>query len=236
MTPARSVTVIVPIYNDAVLLPTAVAAVDAFLGARPDWEYEILIVESGSTDGTARVADDLAAANPRVRVVHEGAKRGFGSGLRLGYAEARGSWFWLVTADLPFPLEVFDQAAPLTATHEAILSYRTSDVRPLGRRAQSLVFNALVRTVLRLPFRNINSAFKLLRGDLVRRFPLRSNGWLIDAELLYWLRTSGARWTEIPVPLVDRITGRSTVGIAAPFQVLVELVRFLRAKGSERLA
>lgn len=235
MTAATSVSVIMPVYNEARLLAPAVAAVDAFLAARPAWQYEIVIVESGSTDGTGALADGLAESNPRVRVVHEGAKRGFGSGLRRGYAEARCDWLWLVTADLPFPLEAFDEAATHVDTCDAVLSYRASDDRSMLRRLQSAVFNTLVRISLRLPFRSVNSAFKLLRRALIRRLPLESNGWLIDAELLYWLRESAAPYAEIAVPLVERTAGESTVGILTPFVMLRELLRFLRTKDRRHL-
>jgi hypothetical protein len=169
-----------------------------------------------------------------VRVVHEGAKRGFGSALRLGYANARKAWIWLVTADLPFPLEAFDTAAAHTAACDAVLSYRSRDDRSLARRFQSVVFNGLVKTVLRLPFRGVNSAFKLLRTDMVRRFPLSCDGWLIDADLLYWIRRSDARWVEIPVALVERTAGRSTIGLGTSLGVLRELVRFVRRARTTR--
>ena len=234
MTADRSVTVIMPVYNEATLLAPAVAAVDGFLGARSAWRHEVLIVESGSTDGTAAVADRLAESNPRVRVIHEGAKRGFGSALRLGYAEASCAWVWLVTADMPFPLESFDDAAAHVGECHAILSYRIGDPRGIGRRFRSAVFNALVKTVLRLQVRSVNSAFKLLRTDLVRSLPLASNGWLIDAELLYWMQRAGARWTEIPVRVIERTAGRSTVGVGTPVAVLRELIHFLRTKDRTR--
>ena len=234
MTADRSVTVIMPVYNEATLLAPAVAAVDGFLGARSAWRHEVLIVESGSTDGTADVADRLAESNPRVRVIHEGAKRGFGSALRLGYAEAGCAWVWLVTADMPFPLEAFDDAAAHVGECHAILSYRIGDPRGIGRRFRSAVFNALVKTVLRLQVRSVNSAFKLLRTDLVRSLPLASNGWLIDAELLCWMQRAGARWTEIPVRVIERTAGRSTVGVGTPVAVLRELIHFLRTKDRAR--
>ena len=64
--------------------------------------------------------------------------------------------------------------------------------------------------------------------------PLASNGWLIDAELLYWMQRSGARWTEIPVRVIERTAGRSTVGVGTPVAVLRELIHFLRTKDRAR--
>jgi dolichol-phosphate mannosyltransferase len=100
----RTVSVIMPVYNEADLLVPAVSAVNRFLEARPQWQYEILIVESGSTDATGAIADQVAASDPRVRVVHEGAKRGFGSAVRLAYAHARSAFVLLLTSVLTFRL------------------------------------------------------------------------------------------------------------------------------------
>lgn len=225
MTASRSVSVVMPIYNEADLLQPAVAKVSEYLAVRPEWEFEILIVESGSTDGSDQIADEIAASNASVRVIHEGAKRGFGSGLRLGYAQARMDWLWLVTADLPFPLDAFDRAAAYVDDYEAILSYRSADNRSVLRHVWSAGFKWLSKLILGLPFKSVNSAFKLLRRDLVARLELQANGWIIDAELLRGIHRSGAAWVEIAVPLVERTAGTSSVGLTAPLAMLADLVR-----------
>jgi dolichol-phosphate mannosyltransferase len=221
----RSVSVVMPVYNEAELLRPAVASVSEFLAARPDWEFEIVIVESGSTDGSDQIADELAGQNSKVRVLHEGAKRGFGSGVRLGYSQARKDWVWLVTADLPFPLVAFDQAAVFVDDYDAILSYRSADNRSALRHIWSGGYFWLSKVILGLPFRSVNSAFKLLRRDLVARLDLRENGWIVDAELLRGIHRSHARWVEIPVPLVERTAGASSVGAMTPLAMLADLVR-----------
>lgn len=224
-----SLSVIVPVYNEAVVVEPAVAAIDGYL--RASWsDYEIVVVESGSTDGTADTCDRLPARFPAVRVVHEGGRNGFGSAVRLGYREARKSLVWLVTVDHPFPLECLEQAVPLLDRYDCVLSYRAADPRPLPRRAQSLVYNGLVRLVLALPMRHVNSAFKLLKRDVANRLTVRARGWFFDAELLYRIDREGVPWTEIPVPLLDRGAGRGSVGPLTFVWVLRELFTFLRTE------
>jgi glycosyltransferase involved in cell wall biosynthesis len=226
-----SLTVVVPVYNEARNIESAVEVVDAFLRAR--WsEYEILIVESGSTDGTAEICDRLTGRHPAVRVIHESARRGFGSAMKVGYREATKAVVWLVTVDLPFPLESIDQAWPLLGSYDCVLSYRASDSRALGRRFQSLVYNTLVRVSLGLPMRHVNSAFKLMKRGTAQALArgVRADGWFFDAELLYRIRRQRVSWTEIPVPLIDRGSGASSVGPLTFLWLLRELVTFVVAE------
>lgn len=224
-----SLSVVVPVYNEAALVEPAIATIDGYL--RASWsDYEIVLVESGSSDGTAEACDHLPAQFPNVRVIHEGARNGFGAAVGLGYREARKSLVWLVTVDHPFPLESLEHAVSLLDQHDCVLSYRAADPRPLSRRAQSLVYNGLVRLVLALPMRHVNSAFKLLKRDVANRLTVGARGWFFDAELLYRIDRAGVSWTEIPVPLLDRGAGRGSVGPLTFISVLRELVAFVRTE------
>ena len=227
----QSLSVIVPVYNEAGTIDTAIEAVDAYLRAR--WsDYEILIVESGSTDGTAEACDRLAGRYRAVRVIHQGARRGFGSALKVGYLEASKTLLWLVTVDLPFPLSSIEQALPLLDTSDCVLSYRSTDPRALSRRLQSMVYNTLVRVSLGLPMRHVNSAFKVMKRDTGQALArvVRADGWFFDAELLYFIRRNGVSWTEIPVPLIERGAGASSVGPLTFFWLLSELLKFVMAE------
>jgi hypothetical protein len=110
------------------------------------------------------------------------------------------------------------------AWYDCVLSYRSRDPRGPYRRLQSAVFNALVRRLLGVHVRHVNSAFKLMKTSLLRQMVLRSPGWLIDAEMVMQLDRMGIPFVEVPVALVTRRMGRSTVGPAAVARTVVELL------------
>ncbi len=230
-TPPRawSVSVIVPVYNEADLIVDSLRTIGEFLGAHFA-DYEILVVESGSTDGSDRACDAIADIQPRMRVVHEGSRRGYGSAVRQGWSEARLDLVWVITPDLPFPLEVVLQALPLLDSHDCVLSFRSVDRRGPPRRLQSAVYNATLRLVLGLRVQHVNSAFKLVRREVVQQLSLVSNGWFIDAELIYRLQEAAIPTALLGVPLIDRSVGRSSVGFRTWVGVLRELWLFLRVR------
>ncbi|MCS6807902.1 MAG: glycosyltransferase family 2 protein [Bacteroidota bacterium] len=229
-----SLSVIVPVYNEVDLLGNAISAIDAVV--KQNFEnYEIIIVESGSTDGTGELCDALANAFTRVRVIHEGARNGFGSALKRGYSAATMDWVWFVTADTPFPLDAIVEAKKLFPYYDCILSYRSQDTRKsLFRKIQSVVYNAIVKLLLRLRVKHVNSAFKVFKREVIQSLPLLSNGWFIDAETLYWLTQRRVRYIEIPVPLIDRAGGHSTITLSTPLSLLKELQNFLRQRRTMR--
>lgn len=231
-----TLTIVIPVYNEACALPEAVAQVRA--AVRPHVEaLELLLVESGSTDDSGAVCEALAAHWPdEVRVIREGRRNGFGSALRLGFAAARGELVSMITADLPFPLDSFERALAALPGHDCVLSYRARDPRGLYRRVQSWLYNTLARAVLGVRVRHINSAFKLHRRANLARLDLCERGWLVDAELVAQLERHGMRWVELPVDLIDRTTGRSSVGALTPCCMLRDLLKLAIRLGKTPLS
>ncbi len=222
----RSLSIVVPVYDEKELLAPSIAVIDSFLRKNFS-DYEILLIESGSTDGSGGICDALGDENPRIRVIHEGARNGFGSALKVGYKKATKDAVWLVTVDLPFPLDAILTAMPLLDQYDVVLSYRSSDERGLKRKILSIGYNTLMKTILGLRVRHINSAFKLFKRDIIQSLPLVSNGWFIDAEILYWLRRKNIKTVEIPVPVIDRTAGKSSVSPWAPFFIVGEALKFV---------
>jgi glycosyltransferase involved in cell wall biosynthesis len=229
MQSSRSLSVIMPVYNEAALLPPAVALLKDFLEPRfRDWE--IILVESGSRDGTREECEALAAADPRVRAVHEAQRNGFGSALKLGFQEATKDLVMMTTADQPFPLEAIDAALPHLDRYDCVLSYRSVDPRKsVFRKLQSAVYNLLARLLLGLKVRHVNSAFKLYKRSVIQPLSLVSQGWFIDAEIVYWITRRRVPYIEVPVELTDRKQGTSTVKFTTAFAVLRELWVFSRS-------
>ncbi len=227
--PKPSISVILPVYNEVKLLPSAVQAIDDFLNQHFP-VYEILMIESGSTDGTDTKCDELAGAYAAVRVIHEGGRNGFGSALKLGYQYAKLDYCWLITVDIPFPLEAVLEAEKYLSQYDFVISYRSEDKRAWTRRVQSWVYNAMVRCWFGLRVKCVNSAFKLLPTAVMRDMSLVSNYWFIDAEILYRLSKAGLTYTEIPVPLIDRTEGASSVTSNAFVKMLKEMHDFSKIR------
>jgi glycosyltransferase involved in cell wall biosynthesis len=222
-----SVSVVVPIHNEHELCEPSLRTIHDFM-TRNVADFEIIVIESGSTDGTAALCDKAAAELPHVRVIHEEKRNGMGAALRLGYADATKDYVWLVTVDLPFPIETLLEARPLLTTHDCVLSYRAEDKRRLPRLIQSAAYATLIKTMLNLPMRSVNSAFKVLPRAFVVRLPLVSRGWFLDAEILYWIARERLHYAELPVPLIERTAGQSSVGAMDWVKVFGELFAFRR--------
>jgi glycosyltransferase involved in cell wall biosynthesis len=236
MKSAHTVSAVIPIYNERSAVPNVIQQIDTFLDTHFT-DYEIIVIESGSTDGTAEACDALPVLLPRARVVHEGARNGLGSAIRTGVSLATKRWVWPIVVDMPFSLEVILDALPHMDTVRSVISYRSADPRNLYRRCQSLVFNGLGRLLLGIRARHLNSAFKVTDTALIRSLGLQANGWLLDAELIMRLEQRRVRYVEIPVRLIDRTTGRSTIGPMAAvsaFRDLIFLALSRRQPGGRR--
>jgi glycosyltransferase involved in cell wall biosynthesis len=224
----HSLSIIIPLYNEAELITSTVDQITAFLSPRLD-RYEIIIVESGSTDSSSEICEQLAIMNDHIKLIHEGARNGYGSGLRLGTKFASNEYIWIITADLPFDLIHMDTAMLLLDNYSCVLSFRSQDKRSHLRKIQSLIYNFIVKHTLGLPFKHMNSAFKVLPTELFQNLELISNGWFIDVEVLFYINRSKISYIEIPVPLIDRSKGKSNIGATTFLNVLNEMAKFKKS-------
>lgn len=216
---------IIPVYDEIQCLPGSLEQVHSFLEANFA-DFEIIIVESGSTDGSAQACDLFAQGHESVTVIHEGARNGFGSALQLGFNSASKDLVWAVSVDLPFSLDAIFSAIPLFEECGTVLSYRSADDRGLYRRLQSVAYNRLVKLLLGLKATHINSTFKVYRRSVVQSLNLESRGWLVDAEIVYKLEQMRVAYAEVPVPLIERKAGESSVGPMTAVQLFWDLVKF----------
>jgi glycosyltransferase involved in cell wall biosynthesis len=225
-----SISVVVPVYNEVELLEDSVQQIQGYLqGAFRD--FEVILVESGSTDGSGELCDEAARRHAEIRVVHEGARRGFGSALKLGFSLAQKEVVTMAVLDFPYPLESIGPAADLIGEYDAVLSYRSADLRESRfRKVQSWVFNNAFRAAFGLKARHLNSALKVYRRETIQSLPLVSDNWFIDTEIVYWLTHRGVEFAEVPVQFQERRAGRSSTGLTTPFRVVQEAIVFSRKR------
>jgi len=204
---AGSVSVVVPVYNEEKNLEKVVRDLTTDLAGH---QYEIIIVDDGSKDGTPALADRLGGEDPRhVRVIHHPTNRGGGAATRTGLFAAKKDLVMMapgdgqfVTADLPRYL-----AAILDV--DFVISRRRRRSGGSLRALSSWCYRAVVRVLLGVRYRHINWV-KLYRRELVQGLPLTADSWLLDTEILYWAGRLGWRSIEIEVDELPRLAGKAT--------------------------
>lgn len=177
-------------------------------------DYELIVVDDASTDATAEIADRIAAADPRVRVVHHPRNRKLGGALKSGFAAARGDLVLYTDADLPFDMHELSKALRLMREYEAdmISAYRFDRTGEGNLRAvYTFFYNLLIRSWFGVKARDINFAFKLMRREVLDRIELRSEGSFIDAELFIRASRSGFQILQFGVDYFPRTRGTSTL-------------------------
>jgi dolichyl-phosphate beta-glucosyltransferase len=202
--------VIVPAFNEARRLTDNLLTLMSYLQAfRP--EAELIVVDDGSTDGTAEVAEELFARLPDVaaRVLRSAQNRGKGHAVRTGLLAAQGPIALFSDADLSTPItEIPKIVEPIEAGNcDIVLGSRALDRSLIGhrqpwRREQGgKVFNAVVRLTTGLPFSDTQCGFKAFRMESARPIIERAqiDGFGFDVELLFLAQQAGLRLREVPV-------------------------------------
>jgi glycosyltransferase involved in cell wall biosynthesis len=211
--PPLSITVVFPMFNEEAYVERAVNAARDVL-ARTAHDFEIVVVDDASTDGTGPIADTLARADPRVRVVHNPVNLKLGGALRAGYAVAAKDLVFYTDADLPIDLEEVPRAVRLLEYPQAdvVAAYR-HDRTSEGwlRTIYTFAYNHMIRILFGLKVRDVNFAFKLFRRSVLSKFPLKSNGSFIDAEFLLRARKAGCPIIQIGLDYFPRTRGLSTL-------------------------
>lgn len=202
-----TVSIVVPCHNEAMNITRLV---DSLLASYDAYIHEIVLVDDNSSDDTLSVARELAATEPRVKVVERQPPPGVGRALRDGYARATGDY--ILTMDCDFEMlvpdleEMFDAIA---AGHEGAMGSRFSRqsvllnypaTKLLGNRA----FHLLIRLFVRRPVRDISNNLKLYRADILRNLEITQDGFAANAETGLKPLLAGRDIVEVPMSWINR--------------------------------
>jgi glycosyltransferase involved in cell wall biosynthesis len=226
--------IVLPCQDEAANIEAMVE--DAWAAARRvAREFEVVVVDDGSTDDTLAIAHGLAERSRAVQVVVHAVNRGYGAAVRSGFEAARMPWVFLTDADRQFDLRQLDDFVPFTASRDVIVGHRVHRADPLVRRAAARAWNVLVGTLFSLPVRDVDCAFKLIRRDLLDSFELGADGAMISTELIVRLIRAGARIEERDVLHMRRTAGRqSGLSPRVVARAFRELAATRRALAAER--
>ncbi len=177
------ISVVFPCYNEEPNVENTTRAALRALG-RVCEDFEVIIVNDGSTDRTGEIADRLAREHPKVRAVHNHPNLGYGGALKRGFLEAKKTLVFYTDGDGQFDFEEIDKLLPLLGRYEIVAAYRINRKDPPLRRVNAFCWTALVNVLFGLWLRDIDCAFKIYPRKLFDEIEMRSTGALIDAEVL----------------------------------------------------
>lgn len=189
-------------------------------------DYEIVVVDDGSRDGTAavlaRVQEQLG---PLLRVVRHPVNLGYGAALRDGFQAARGKLVFYTDSDNQFDLRELAQMLPLMTDQDAVLGFRVDRQDPLTRKLVSGVFNTLASLAFGMSVRDLNCSFKLFRRERIQSLPIESDDFFVDTELVARIHRAGWRYVQRGVRHYPRSAGRSSVRPGDVPKTLASIVR-----------
>lgn len=204
---APTYSIVLPAYNERERIAGTLDRILAY-ATRRGWNAEVIVVDDGSSDGTAEIVREYARKHPALQLLENPGNRGKGYGVRNGMLHARGDILLFSDADLSSPIEEADKLFGAIAKGADIaIGSRWLDRRlqirrqPLYRRLFGRIFNLALRVILGLQFKDTQCGFKAFtRRSAHAIFPLqRIERWGFDPELLYLARKFGFAVSEVPV-------------------------------------
>jgi glycosyltransferase involved in cell wall biosynthesis len=200
-----SVSIVIPAYNEAARIGSTLQTLCEQLRQRP-WDWEIRVVDDGSTDGTAAIAEGFAATEPRL-VVQREPHRGKGGAVKAGLFSARGWYRFMCDADLSMPISELTSFLPplldgydvAIGTREGVAARRIGE--PRLRHLVGRLFNLCVQQLVLPGIEDSQCGFKMFTASAVQAILPHStvDGWAFDVEMLAIARANGLRIVEVPI-------------------------------------
>jgi glycosyltransferase involved in cell wall biosynthesis len=198
-----------PAYNDGgTIASLVIRAVQSASALTPD--YEVIIVDDGSTDATAVIAAELAHTYPQVRVVRHAANRGYGGALQTGFRSATKERIFYTDGDAQYdPAEMADLWSAMGPGVDMVNGYKIARADPLHRVIIGRIYHHTVRLLFGLTVRDVDCDFRLIRRAVFERIDLEKTSGVICLEMMKKIQDAGFHIAEVPVHHYHRAYGKS---------------------------
>jgi glycosyltransferase involved in cell wall biosynthesis len=198
-----------PAYNDSgTIASMVIRAVQAASALTPD--YEVIVVDDGSSDATAEIADELARTYSGVRVIRHERNRGYGGALQTGIRSAKKDLIFYTDGDAQYdPGEMSLLWSHLTPDADIVNGYKISRADPLHRIIIGRLYHHIVSLMFGLRMRDVDCDFRLMRRSMFERVELDKTSGVICLEMMKKVQDAGFRMVEVPVHHFHRAYGKS---------------------------
>ena len=227
----QNISIFFPAFNEELAIEKTVNnALSAV--AKKISDFEIIIVDDGSTDRTGEIADKLAKENKNIRVIHHPVNKGYGAAVKSGLAASTKDLIFFSDGDNQFDISEINLLLPLIEKADIAAGYRLKRRDSFHRILFAKMFGALMGVFFNLWIKDIDCAFKLIKREVIRGMELKSEGAMISSELLIKAKKKGFTIKQVGVHHYPRKGGSSTGGkpwvVFKAFYEIIKLWRELR--------
>jgi len=221
-----------PAFNEEQNIKKAVNdSIKVLTSISDDWE--IVIVDDGSKDKTALIANELVKEDKRIRLIQHSENRGYGAALKTAFYSADKEWVWLSASDNQFDPSEINKLTSFVNDSDIIAGYRIKRQDPMYRRLYAYMYSSFIGLILGLQVRDLNCGFKLIRQKVFKDIKLTSEGALIDAELFLKSKEANFCIKEVGVEHKPREFGEQTGGnLLVVIRMFIEVFKLRFGKRS----
>ena len=220
-----SISFFFPCYNESLNVGSMIEQ-SIKVGEAYGVDYEVLVVNDGSTDNSADIVRGWSRKNPHVRLVQHPKNQGYGAALRTGLKNATKDLIFLTDGDNQFQIADIEKLFSKIDSCDVVTGYRIQRQDKAYRRINGFCWTQTSKLLFGLPVRDVDCAFKLFRRKVLTGLELKSDHLLIHAEILARLKKKGCRIEEIGVTHYPRTAGKATAtGLGRVLKSFGELLR-----------
>lgn len=219
----NGLSIVLPARNEEATIEAVVGEVFT-VAIKMGMDFEIIVVNDGSTDRTGAICRDLGLRIPCFRFVENYPHRHYGGALKSGFALAQKEWIAFLPTDKQFDFSEIDRFLAKLDTADIVSGYRIKRQDPVIRLFNAWCWNMTVRVLFGFLCCDIDCGFKVFRREILNHVKLISDGALIDTELLAGAKARSYRIAEVPLTHLPRLAGKST---GANLSVIVRALRDL---------
>ena len=220
-----AISLVIPAYNEQAVIAQAICEADEALAGLVA-NYEILIVDDGSTDATVEIATREAQQRPNVKILVQPRNLGYGAALRRGFEAASAPLVGFTDADCQFNLHELDRLLLLAKDYDIVCGYRIQRHEGWRRDVTSTTYNLVARLLFGIRVRDCDCALKLFRKEFLAANPIETNGFFVNTELLAKAKLKQASIVEVGVTHRARAAGESKVSLLEVYPVASSMLRY----------
>ena len=222
----RGLSIFFPVYNDWGTIGSMVALAIATAEEITN-DYEIILVNDGSGEGTVEVLNFIEKHFPQVRVVHHKKNRGYGGALKTGFAEARKEFVFYTDGDAQYDVRELKKLVPVMRDGiDVVNGYKIKRHDPWYRIVIGKIYHTITKHAFGFAIRDVDCDFRLIRHEVFHKIRLEHNSGVICVEMIKKMHDAGCRFAEVPVRHFFRASGKSAFfKFGRVFRVGVDLTK-----------